>query len=58
MWHKLHHQKLRAALTAMNMTYDHWLKYKDNHHPLSRGMALKAKTYGLIAYDTIMLHGR
>lgn len=46
--------KLKLAFKAMDLTYDHWLKYKDNHHPLSRGMALKAKTYALIAHDRIL----
>lgn len=46
--------RLRTALVSMNCTYRLWVQWKDSDNPTTRGYALKAKTYGLIAYDRVM----
>lgn len=46
--------RLQAALTCMWCTYRHWEKWKDSNNPVVRGHSIKAKTYGLIAYDRVM----
>lgn len=50
----LHLSKRSIAINALDLTYRHWLAWKDSSDPRSRVMALKAKVYGLIAHDKIM----
>lgn len=42
------------AVCNMKLTYRLWERWKDLDNPDSRRLAIKAKTYGLIAYDRTM----
>jgi len=50
-----HHEYLHSiAVMIMSYTYRHWESWGDSKDPGTRRLAIKAKTYGLIAYDRFM----
>ncbi|MNJ09298.1 hypothetical protein D3C77_34400 [compost metagenome] len=51
----MHLRRLELALHAMLQTYRLWYRWQDSQVAETRRMGLKAKTFGLIAYDRIMI---